>query len=69
MKLQQAIPVCTVIGIVATILRFIINFNQKHPNDPKRVIRNYEVIDIVLPFLFLGSFIGVFIGQFIGNIT
>jgi len=62
MKMKQAIPVCTVIGVTATLLRFIINFNQKHPKDTKRLIINYEVIDIVLPFLFLGSFLGVFIG-------
>ncbi len=69
MKMQQAIPVSTIIGNVTTLLRFIINYNQKHPKDYKRVIINYEVIDIVLPFLFLGSFFGVLIGQQIGNIA
>ena len=69
MKMQQAVPISSIIGIVATILRFIVNFNQKHPKNPKRVIINYEVIDIVLPLAFLGSFFGVLIGQLIGNIA
>ena len=39
-----------------------------HPNDEKRLAINYEVIEITMPFVFLGAFIGVKLGYYLGEI-
>lgn len=65
----EAVPVSAFVAVCATCFRFLINFNQMHPNAPKRVAINYEVVEITMPFVFLGSFYGVQLGHMVGEIV
>ena len=65
----EAVPVSAFVAVCATCFRFLINFNQQHPNAPKRVAINYEVVEITMPFVFLGSFYGVQLGHMVGEIV
>ena len=64
MNMKQAVPLSAAVAVCATVFRFVLNFKQKHPADKARVAINYEVVEITMPFVFLGSFIGVKLGQF-----
>lgn len=63
----EAVPISSFVAVCATAFRFFLNFNQKHPKNPNRLAINYEVIDIVMPFVFLGSFYGIILGKLIGS--
>ena len=67
MNMTQAVPVSAFVAVVATSFRFILNFNQMHPNNKERNSINYEVVLITMPAVFLGSLIGVNLGQVIGQ--
>lgn len=64
MNMNEAVPLSAAVAVCATFFRFILNFKQKHPNAKDRVAINYEVVEITMPFVFLGSFTGVKLGQF-----
>lgn len=68
MDMAEAVPLSAFVAVCATMFRFILNFNQKHPNAPKRNVINYEVVEITMPFVFLGAFIGVKLGELLGEI-
>jgi len=38
-----------------------------HPYSEERVAINYEVVEITMPFVFLGSFYGVQLGHIVGE--
>mmetsp|Transcript_13471 Transcript_13471/g.22919 ORF Transcript_13471/g.22919 Transcript_13471/m.22919 type:complete len:178 (+) Transcript_13471:310-843(+) len=67
MTMHEAVPISGFVAVCSTIYRFLINFNQMHPNRPNRVCINYEVVEITMPGVFFGSFIGVLISQKISN--
>jgi len=62
MHMKEVVPITAFIGVTSTVFRFILNFNQKHPDAPKRTVINYEAIELTIPMVFLGSFYGVIIG-------
>jgi uncharacterized membrane protein YfcA len=61
-----AVPISAFVAVVATSFRFILNFKQKHPNNPERNCINYEIVQLTMPCVFLGSFLGVMLGKAIG---
>lgn len=63
----EAVPVSAFVAVCATCFRFLLNFNQMHPYSPERVAINYEVVEITMPFVFLGSFYGVQLGHIVGE--
>ena len=63
--MAQAVPVSAFVAVCSTTFRFILNYNQRHPNKPERVCINYEIIMLTMPSVFLGSFIGVFLGTYL----
>jgi uncharacterized membrane protein YfcA len=67
LEMDQAVPISSFVAVFATVFRFIINFNQKHPKNIERNTINYEVISVTMPFVFLGSFLGVIFGKLIGD--
>ena len=67
LQMEQAVPISSFISLVASLFRFILNFNQKHPRNPERNAINYEVVSITMPFVFLGSFFGILLGEIIGD--
>jgi len=66
MDMTEAVPVSAFVAVVATSFRFVLNYNQMHPNNKERNSINYEVVTITMPAVFLGSLIGVQLGQLIG---
>ena len=67
LEMHEAVPISAFVAVCATVFRFLLNFNQKHPNHPERTVINYEVVEITMPFVFLGSFYGVQLGHIIGE--
>jgi len=67
LEMHEAVPISAFVAVCATVYRFFVNFSQKHPNDPKRNCINYEVVEITMPFVFLGSFYGVQLGAAVGQ--
>lgn len=67
MQMDHAVPLSATVAVIATTFRFIYNFSEKHPRDPKRNIINYEMVQVSMPFVFLGSFVGVIIGKKMGS--
>lgn len=67
MDMKLAVPLSAFVAVTATVFRFILNFNMKHPNGPGRVVINYEVCEITMPFVFLGTFIGVELGHMMAD--
>lgn len=59
MDMKEAVPISGFVAVVATVMRFVLGFSTKHPHSDKRVSINYEVVEITMPAVFLGSLIGV----------
>ena len=59
LTLSQSIPIATFISFTSTLIRFLINFNKKHPKKHGCNQINYEIVQITCPFVFFGSFFGV----------
>ena len=59
MEMKVAVPVSAFIAVSSTVLRFIINFNQRHPNNDNRLTINYDIVILTMPAVFCGSLIGV----------
>ena len=66
LDMSEAVPISAFVAVCATLFRFILNFNQKHPNNPHRNSINYEIVQLTMPCVFLGSFYGVLLGKAIG---
>lgn len=67
LEMHEAVPISAFVAVCATVFRFILNFNQVDPNNSARSCINYEVVEITMPFVFLGSFYGVQLGHLIGE--
>ena len=67
MDMSEAVPVSAFVAVVATLLRFLLNFNQMHPNNKQRLSINYEIVRLVMPSVFFGSMVGVQLGQLVGS--
>jgi uncharacterized membrane protein YfcA len=69
LTMPQIVPLSSFVAVCSTVFRFLYNFNKAHPNAPERVVINYEVVEITMPCVFLGSFAGIKIGKMIGEIA
>jgi uncharacterized membrane protein YfcA len=69
LSMNEAVPISAFVAVTATLFRFLLNFNQKHPKRPERLCINYEVVEITMPAVFFGSFLGVIISQQISQLT
>lgn len=65
--MPQAVPLSATVAVTATVFRFIFMFNEVHPCNENRNIINYEMVNVSIPFVFLGGFIGILIGKLIGG--
>lgn len=57
--LLECVPLGNLMGLLAALTRFIVNYKQKHPSRPQRLSINYEVIQLTMPMLYLGTLLGV----------
>ncbi|CDW72608.1 UNKNOWN [Stylonychia lemnae] len=62
LSLIECIPIGNFLGFISAMCRFVINFRQKHPNNPRRLAIDYEIIELSMPLLYLGTLFGVQIG-------
>lgn len=69
LDMSEAVPISAFVAVCATVFRFILNFKQKHPNNPERNCINYEIVQLTMPCVFLGSFLGVMLGKAIGQLA
>ena len=67
--MKDAVPISSFIGFAATTLWFIMLFKDKHPKNVERNCINYELVVLVIPSIFFGSFIGVLIKDLINETT
>ena len=66
MNMDVAVPISAFVALCSTVFRFIYNFNVTHPTVPQRNIIQYDVVEVTMAFVFLGSFFGVLLGKLIG---
>jgi hypothetical protein len=69
LTMNEAVPVSAFVAVSSTLFRFILNFWEKHPTRPERNTINYEIVLIVMPAVFFGSFVGVLLGNVLTEIT
>ena len=44
MDMKEAVPISGFVAVVATVMRFVLGFNKKHPHSDERTAINYEVV-------------------------
>jgi len=66
LSIFECVPLANAFGLIAALTRFIVNFNQKHPNPLKsrhgKVAIDYEIVSLTMAVIYLGSMLGVQIG-------
>jgi uncharacterized membrane protein YfcA len=63
LEMSEAVPISAFVAVCATVFRFLLNFNMKHPTRPERNAINYEIVQLTMPCVFMGSFLGVMLGK------
>ena len=69
LSMEEAVPISSFVAVASTLFRFILNFNEVHPTRNERNTINYEIVLIVMPAVFFGSFMGVLIGNNISELS
>lgn len=69
LPIKEVVPLGNCIGFIAAFCRYCINFKKMHPTRPERVVLDYEIIELSMNAIFLGSLIGVFIGQILPSLV
>lgn len=59
----EAVALATFLIFVGALVRFIKNFNHKHPTKPNRVSVDYNIILVLIPMSLFGTTIGVLINS------
>ena len=67
MGMDVAVPISGFCAVSSTVYRFVVNWNVTHPTVTERSIIQYDIVEITMSFVFLGSFAGIFIGKAIGK--
>lgn len=67
MEMDVAVPISGFCAVSSTVYRYIVNWNVTHPTVSNRSIIQYDIVEITMSFVFLGSFIGIFVGKLIGK--
>jgi uncharacterized membrane protein YfcA len=66
LSIYECVPLANVFGLIAAATRFILNFKQNHPNKQKaqmgKLAIDYEIVQLTMPLLYLGTLFGVNIG-------
>eukprot|EP00347_Sterkiella_histriomuscorum_P008703 403344075 len=62
LTLIESIPIGNFIGLISSLSRFIINYTQRHPKQPERLAIDYDIIELSMPIMYLGTLFGVQIG-------
>ena len=63
LPIKECVPLANMFGFLAALIRFLINFNEKHPNNAQRTTIDYEIVTLSMPMLYLGTLFGVRVGS------
>ena len=63
LPIKECVPLANIFGFLAALIRFLINFNEKHPNNAQRTTIDYEIVTLSMPMLYLGTLFGVRVGS------
>lgn len=55
--------------LTAAVLRFVMNFNQKHPERKERTSIDYDTVLCLMPMVLLGSMVGVLLNHILPSIV
>ena len=62
LSIFECVPISNFFGFTAALTRFCLNFRMKHPNNNARTVIYYDMVELTMPILYLGTIIGVQIG-------
>ena len=68
LSIFECIPLSNFFGLLSSITRFLMNVKTKHPNNNKRLVIYYEIVELTMPILYVGTLIGVQIGTMLNEI-
>merc|ERR1711957_131370 len=69
LSMNEAVPVSAFVAVCSTLFRYILNFNETQPTRPERNTINYDIVLIVMPSVFIGSFLGAILYHIVGELT
>jgi len=58
LDIKEAVPIGNFLGLIAAVIRFIINFKQRHTTRKFRLSIDYELICLTMPLNYLGTLYG-----------
>jgi uncharacterized membrane protein YfcA len=67
LPITECIPLANSFALISAVTRFLVNFRQKHPFRPWRLVIDYEVVTLTMPIVYLGTMMGVQIGAFMNQ--
>jgi hypothetical protein len=59
LKMIECVPLAFFSGMISATMRFIMNYNYKHPKNEARLGIDYELIQLIMPAILLGTLFGV----------
>lgn len=68
MPIKECVPLGNFFGFLSAFIRFALNFKQKHPRKPNRLVIDYEIAALTMPVMYLGTLFGVKIGGMLSEI-
>jgi uncharacterized membrane protein YfcA len=68
LSIFECVPLANFFGLLSAFTRFLMNVKTKHPNNKDRLIVYYEIIELTMPILYLGTLIGVQVGTTLNEI-
>lgn len=67
LDIKEAVPIGNFLGLIAAVIRFIINFKQRHTSRPHRLSIDYEMICMTMPLNYLGTLYGCVVEQLLSD--
>ena len=68
LSIFECIPLSNFFGLLSSFTRFLMNIKTKHPNNERRLVIYYEIVELTMPILYVGTLIGVQIGTMLNEI-
>jgi uncharacterized membrane protein YfcA len=65
----EAVPLSNFSILTAAVLRFIMNFSQKHPEREERTSIDYDTVLCLMPMVLLGSMMGVLLNKILPSLV
>jgi uncharacterized membrane protein YfcA len=59
---KECVPIANAFGFTASLMRFLINYKGKHPDNNEKVLVDYEIVSLTMPMIYMGTLLGVWIG-------